>query len=512
MGGRALGHVQRAGQLARIGWVAARARAETSEGRRARARRALAGMLANARGIPLKIGQLMAASDEASFGDLTRGVSPLPAAEVVPVLERAWGCSLDEVLSAFEESQAAASLGQVHRGVLRGGEVVAIKVQYPHIAEAIDTELRLAGLLPGVGPAKRWGFDLEGYRQLLAQNMSRELDYESEAERQREFAEGVPVAGLVVPRVWDQLCRRNVLVQSWEDGESLRAAISWPMRERLELGRVLLRTLFHSLFHHGELHADPHDGNWMFRRSPVRVVLLDYGCTLAVAPPRRLALLKLILASREGGLGSMLEGLAALGFDAHKLVHIADKVPAICRVLLRPFFRDRPFSVSDWHPSEDLKLALEDDRWWFRSAGPPDSVLLIRAFHGLTRQLEKLDVKLDWWQILHETVGEDGVARARAFCPPPVRGGPSRAITMPRAASHLRVRVLEGGRQRVALALPSEAATDLRGLIPPEVLELVTRARIDLDAIQRRVLSRALAPQAVLELQDGDREYRVWLE
>ena len=105
-------------------------------------------------------------------------------------------------------------------------------------------ELKLAGLLPGVGPVKKWGFDFGGYKTALRDNIERELDYRSEASRQARFHDQVRVPGLVIRRVREELTRPTLLVQDWQ-----------------AVGRVLLSSLLASLFEAGEVHGDPYPGN-----------------------------------------------------------------------------------------------------------------------------------------------------------------------------------------------------------------------------------------------------------
>ncbi|MEE9384896.1 MAG: AarF/UbiB family protein [Nannocystaceae bacterium] len=511
MGTRTIANMaRRTAKLAKLGLAARRVGTAKDDAQRERARRALAALMADARGIPMKFGQMLAANNESAFGRLTHSVAALPVADITAELARAWDRPISEVLAEIDDEGIAASLGQVHRAVLHDGTEIAIKVRYPHIADAVTAELKLAGLVPGVGPAKRWGFDLDAYRHMLAKNMARELDYQSEADRQARYGEHTEVPGLRVPSILPSLCRANVLVQTWERGDRLEATSEWTPTEKRQVALILIRTLFHSLFIGGQVHADPHPGNVYYSRRPTTVTLLDYGCTVDIAPQRRLALLSLILASRGGSEVPPAAYLTAFGFDAGKLAHVAERLPAVCRIMFKPFFRARAFANDRWRLGDDLRSILGDDRWWFRSAGPADSVLLVRAFQGLIRQLTHLGVALDWWSILQDTVGPDRLAAARSFRPSPTTK--QLATPMPMAATHLKVRVSENGVQRVAIALPAESATQLRELIPPEISELVRRSNVDLDHVQARVLATALQPQPLLDVVDGSRRYRVWLE
>lgn len=253
----------RAGKLLQIGLAARQVARSKGGDERVRARAALSGLFANARGMPMKIGQLLAGSSEDHvYRPLVAGIEPLPLRELQPFIEKSLGRALGQVFARFDESGSAASLGQVHRAALQDGTEVAVKVRYPDIVRAVRSELRLAGLLPGLGPVKRWGFDLGAYRTVLSENMERELDYRSEAERQGRFSQHLRVEGLAIPGPFPELCAPDLLVQSWERGHRLDQIRSWRKEDKLKVGKTLIRTLFHSLFVLGEVHGDPHEGNY----------------------------------------------------------------------------------------------------------------------------------------------------------------------------------------------------------------------------------------------------------
>lgn len=502
--------------LLRIGLAAHKVRKQRGPERTA-AQRALAAMLADARGLTMKIGQTFAGADpDSPFRELVAGADPLPLEVMRPVFERSTGRSIDAVFASFEESAAAGSLGQVHLATLRDGRKVAVKIRYPGVASSVKAELGLSGLAPAAGPVKRWGFDLAGYKRVLRDNMRRELDYRSEADRQRRMKEALVVPGLRVPEVIGELSNECVLTQERVDGVLLDGAARWPLEDRLLIGRILLATFFTSLFVVGEVHGDPNVGNTLFSRTeegaPL-VALVDFGCTVPVSLERRLSLLGLLLELRDGSTGSELSRLAGAGFDAEKLSRIV-RLPDLCRVLFRPLLVDGPFDVRTWRVGEELTDLLGDARWWFRSAGPPDLLLLVRAFNGLATQLGVLDVRLPWWPVFTAAVGREPIARARAFEPPPLPEGVTyRVAEGPRSAHRLKVEIMEGDRPAMDLSFPAEAVRSLGELIPADV-----HARLEPAEAQRlRELSRELVegdiePMTLFEYSSHGRRYRVWLE
>ncbi len=504
--------VSRAGKIVRVAHAAQRAARADGENRAA-AQSALAHLLADARGVPMKVGQFLASlPGNEAFDALVKGIAPRPLSEIAPPLEAALGRPLDEVFSQLDESQSAASLGQVHRAVLHDGKAVAVKVQYPDIRAAVEGELALAGLMPGLGPAKQWGFDVDAYKRALRDDLEQELDYASEAKRQEAFGRNVRVEGLVTPGIVAEWTRGTVIVQDWVNGVRLDEVSAWSPADRRRIGTILAQTLFASLFNAGTVHGDPNLGNLYIRRNRdarPEVVLLDYGCVVDVPRRARLALLKLILGTIEDARTEPFPCFVEMGFDAQKLEPIAHLLPALCTVLFEPFADRVPYSTRYWALNERMSALLGDLRWWFRSAGPAHQFLLMRAFSGLVSHLTTLQVVVSWQSLLYDAVDPGVLEEARQFKPSPVS---VRSPCLGDMAKLLKVVVSENGRQVVQVAMPSTQVAELESIIPPEVLPKIRAAGLDLAAIVGGALSSGLTPQELFTLDASPKQYRVWLE
>ncbi len=509
--------LKRALQFFRIGRAARKLQRSQNETERLLAKQALAGLFADARGITMKVGQLFAGTDgNTPFQALVEGIEPLPLKTMIPLLEKELGRKVKSVFRAIEPAIAAASLGQVHLAELKNGDKVAIKIRYPDIADAVDAELRLVGLMPGVGPVKRWGFDIDAYKTSLRDNMQRELDYRSEALRQDYFGRMVQVPGLKVPSVYLDWCTERVLVQSRAEGVLINKIAHWSEQDRLEVGKILVLTLFKSLFVVGEVHGDPHPGNVFYAHDDYgqpQVTLLDYGCTISIDEIRRLALLKLIVGCRERNPTKPLECFAALGFDSKKLAAISGALPALCQLLFQPFLVNHSFDPAQWRLGQSVNELLGDYRWWFRSAGPADLFLLMRAFQGLIQQLQQLEVNLPWWSLLQQAVGAELIRQATNYNLPTIEQPTVTALSFDQQATLLCVRVNEDGEQRVSIKMPAEAVLDLEHLIPEDVLaRIVASGMIDLKQVDASLRANGITPQQLFVFEDGRKTYQVWLE
>jgi len=199
-----LGLINRIVKIAKIGVAARRLGKSDTDDDRLAARRALASLFEDARGVTMKFGQLMAGGENDPLAKLTGGIEARPLSDMMPVIEQDLGRPAMDVFDSIEESTAAASLGQVHKACLKDGRTVAIKIQFPAIKDAVKAEMALFGLMPGISPVHKWGFDLGGYKSAFRNNMTRELDYRDEANRQEHFRTQVDVPGLIVPRVFTE--------------------------------------------------------------------------------------------------------------------------------------------------------------------------------------------------------------------------------------------------------------------------------------------------------------------
>lgn len=487
------------------------------------AKQAIADQLSELGGIAMKIGQVVADTEQSSeLRVLLSKEKARPLSEMLPLLEQELlqktGHNIDDIFTTIEESQSAASLGQVHKATLKDGTIVAIKIQYPYIADAVHAELKLAGLMPALGPVKKWGMDINAYKQSLSNNMQQELDYRSEAKRQALMAKQLKVDGLVIPEVYPEWCTRKILVQSWQEGVLLDQTLGWSQLERMIIARTLLLTLFQSIFKVGEVHGDPHLGNSFYRHiTQPEVILLDYGCTISIDTIARQALLQLIINTREHQPQNALLNFSAMGFDPKKLVYIARELPLLAQVLCQPFLLDEPFEANQWQIKTHFSELLGDKKWWFRSAGPSNLFLLMRAFQGIVKQLERLQVNLPWWPLLIQAVGKDQIEAVRTLQLPDVALDiKSIQHDMESVSSVLRITVVRNKPKKetiVDLTLPAHAALDLHTIIPDDIREkILSETDFNFKQLKQTLLDNHFSAREILSFEKQNKEYKIWLE
>ncbi len=505
--------LQRGIRLFRMAWVIRRIRKTENKHTQQAARHALSELLAGSRGLPMKVGQFLAGmDDDNAYSKLTTGIDPWPLTHIKPILEQTWQQPLRFILKDIEESQAAASLGQVHHAYLNSRESVAVKVQYPDIAAAIDAEMKLAGLLPAGGPIKTWAFDLERYKVTLKNTLNDELDYLHEMKQQLKFSSTMHVEGLHIPHVFPVLCRHNILVQAWAEGVRLSEAATWSLPARSYIARTLMQTMFQSLFEFGLVHGDPHPGNMLFQHhdSKPQTTLLDFGCMVHIEKTRRMALLKLILHSRDACDIVLLDAFVALGFDAEKLKPIEAKLPQLMQLLFQPFIKDSLFDSKTWHLSDAVADLLGDERWWFRSAAPADLFLLIRIFQGLATQLETLNIQLAWWPTLKQAIKPQVIEESTLWQLGKTLINETSVYKGSAKQLHIHIKRLD--KEPIHITLPAENALQLESLMPEHIHEHMRDAHIDLNALREQLIQEGLEPQTLIDIKSPTHHYHLYLK
>jgi predicted unusual protein kinase regulating ubiquinone biosynthesis (AarF/ABC1/UbiB family) len=507
--------VRRGLGLIKVGKAIRDVRSSSDENKRERANHYLMETLGKGRGLPAKLGQFLT-MDEGSQSlrsTLDESIPPLTYDEVIAVLEEVYKVPFSSIFKTLGKKGISASLGQVHFGELNDGREVAVKVQYPDIGNSVEAELKLLGLMPNMGPAKKWGFDIEGYRQTFLTNFTNELDYQREPGNQTRYRALVSAIDKVfVPEVIEEFCRPLVLVQEKLTGISLDEASSLSKQSKKAMGRQVLKQYLHMLFRHGMVHSDPNPANFAFREGePPSLILYDFGSVLKISDKVRLSLLRTILALQDREAIEPAACLAGLGFDHDKLDDLRPSLPALVQTLFLPFTSDAPFDVKEWRISEKIESLVGDLKWWFRSAAPPELIFLMRTLHGMTVILGRLDAQLSWKFFLDQ-ICSDLYDQARAL---KIDDLPGKKIGFPgfdRLSSFLKVHVEKADGKVVDLTMPSRVVDNLEDVIDQPVMESIERKNIDLEKIQTVVRQNGYVPQIVFELEDSERKVKVWLE
>jgi predicted unusual protein kinase regulating ubiquinone biosynthesis (AarF/ABC1/UbiB family) len=217
---------------------------------------------------------------QAELGKLRADAPSMPFEDVRHVLEEEWDDPLEDMFESFEEqATAAASIGQVHRGVLEDGREVAVKIQYPGMAKALAADMSNAKLILRLAKALAPGLDAKSVAEELRERVLEELDYEIEAANQRTFARayrGHPF--IVVPDVVTSLSTERVLVTEWARGVGFDEVKQLPQGEKDRFGEIVFRFCFGSVYHLQHFNADAHPGNYLLMDDG-KVAFLDFGMT-----------------------------------------------------------------------------------------------------------------------------------------------------------------------------------------------------------------------------------------
>jgi predicted unusual protein kinase regulating ubiquinone biosynthesis (AarF/ABC1/UbiB family) len=396
------------------------ARQAAAERRQLQAAEQIVDVLGQMKGAAMKVGQVASFIDTGAFPPefqermqeklaALRDAAPRVSFEQMrAVIEEDLGEPLEEVFDEFEpEAVAAASIGQVYRARLQDGRVVAVKAQYPGVAQAVRSDLQNLGLIMRVAKRIAPGMDAKAMTAEIKERLSEELDYEHEAQSHRRMARawrGHPF--IYVPEVLTRLSSEHVLVTEWVDGigfEEVRT-LDKPTRDRF--GEIVFRFFFGSLYRNGHFSGDPHPGNQLLMADG-RVAFLDFGMTKQL--PREQ--IDMEMAALRLGIDGDAEGLhaqmAALGyFDADD--------PAIPPEALLLQFED----ATEWY-REDREITLGRElvsrvvidagdprsRHWelMKHQTLPPEVLLARRMEMLTLGvLGRVEATANWHLIARE--------------------------------------------------------------------------------------------------------------
>jgi predicted unusual protein kinase regulating ubiquinone biosynthesis (AarF/ABC1/UbiB family) len=337
-------------------------------------------------------------------------VPPMPYARVRELLTEELGAPPEERFRRFEpEAFAAASLGQVHRAELKSGARVAVKVQYPGVADTVRQDVKNVKALLKIFTAiardvMRQDVDRAEVAAELEARLHEELDYLHEAANLARFRRLLADdPEVMIPRVHRALTTRRVLTMEYLDGYPIQEIMAPGVDQEVKdwVAEKLFRLLWRQVLEFGALHTDPHPGNYLVTHHP-GLGILDFGSVRRFEPPVRrgyCALARGVLAHDDRAIADALValGFVAAGGDAGPLVEMI-------HIVCEPLERDAPFDPRTYdlvaRAGQVAQVAFTHRIF----NAPAHQVFLMRALLGTDAYLKAFGTVRNWHRILAEIV------------------------------------------------------------------------------------------------------------
>jgi predicted unusual protein kinase regulating ubiquinone biosynthesis (AarF/ABC1/UbiB family) len=371
-------------------------------------------VLGQLRGLAAKVGQMASYVDglvpEAQAGAFEGALKALRAqaprsspAAIRTLVEEELRQPVDELFAEWDDVPiASASIGQVHRARLADGREVAVKVQHPGIARAVESDLANAGLLESfVGALGGRRFDSRSLLEIVRARFREELDYVHEAENLSAFAHlhaGDPTVR--VPALVASHSSARVLTTELARGASFEEACAATEAERHDWARTMWRFVFKGTLVGGMLNADPHPGNYVFHDGG-RVTFLDYGCIQPFGERRPFAVRihRAAMARSEEDFARHVARM--INSKPGPLEDLAIRYTRQCFEPLfgSPYRVERAFAASlVGGMGEMAKVARSlPDHQFFTM--PPEMLFVNRLQFGFYSVLARLDVRVDYAEV-----------------------------------------------------------------------------------------------------------------
>ena len=384
----------------------------------------MASVLGEMKGAAMKIGQMASFIDvdflppeyremyQERLSKLRTSAPAMPWEKVREVLDQEYDERPERVFAEIEEEAfAAASIGQVHRATLHDGSKVAVKIQYPGIADALESDVANAGILVRLAKVLAPGLDAKAVASELRERVLEELDYEYEAQNQRAFArayDGHPF--IFVPKVHSRHSRRRVLVSDYVEGRGFDEVKQLEQDERDIFGEIVFRFCFGSIYHLQHFNADTHPGNYLLMDDG-RVAFLDFGMTKRLMPEQIQLEQRAVDAAGRDDPEALRDALHVLGFVSDPKKVDAERLMEHVKMVGGWYMEDKETQIT---PRRVMKMieVTSDPRSDFydlvrRESLPADELMGRRMETGLLAVLAQLRATANWHRIMREWVYGD---------------------------------------------------------------------------------------------------------
>ena len=376
------------------------------------------GTLGTMKGAAMKLGQLLSYVDvdlhpeaadtyQARLAALREAAPPTDHAAVEQVIREDFGAPPEQVFASWDpDPVAVASIGQVHRAVLPTGEEVAVKVQHPGIAEAVEADLDNLDVFGRLARRISPEVDPDELLVELRERTLAELDYQQEARFQQAFVDryaGHPF--IRVPQVFHDWCRPRVLVLEYVQGRRFDDLLADPKEVRDRYGEIIFRFVFGSLYRFRLFNSDPHPGNFVFPDDGA-VAFLDFGSSRSFSAGSRERLERVHRAVAAEDLVELELALRGAGILPEGASTDVGAVLAWFQTLREPMLADAPSTYTREYARRAIAASMDRDSPYLPALRklrmPPEYLLLNRITFGVNSLLGRLEPTANWHRIMAE--------------------------------------------------------------------------------------------------------------
>ena len=378
---------------------------------------AMAEVLGNLKGPLMKVAQLLSTIPEAVppeyAAELAKLQSSAPPMGPVFVKRRMKAELGPEWLNRFQsfqyEAAASASLGQVHKAIHPDGTELALKLQYPDMASAVEADLKQLDWALSVYKRIDGAVDTSEIRVEVADRIREELDYIREAKHIRLYQNILEeVDEIRVPQVYDDLSTGRLLTMEWLHGKPLLTYKDAPLELRNHLATTMFKAIWQPFVSHAVIHGDPHLGNYTVFDDGAGVNLLDYGCIRVFDPKLVEGVVELRAGLAANDRDRIVHSYECWGFEGltNELIEILN---LWAKFIYGPLLDDRVRTVADGvAPGEYGRKEAFKVHQALKENGPvkiPRAfVFSDRAAIGLGSVFLHLNAELNFYQLFEEAL------------------------------------------------------------------------------------------------------------
>ncbi|WPZ36100.1 AarF/UbiB family protein [Thalassobaculum sp. OXR-137] len=322
------------------------------------------------------------------------------------------GAGWQKKFAEFErEAASAASLGQVHRGVLHDGRKVAVKLQYPDMSSAVEADLRQLDWVFKLYRRYDTAIDPSLIHTELSARLREELDYGREARHMALYRHMLADEPAVhIPEVVDELSTSRLITMTWLDGTPFMKFLEEnpDIETRNRVAHNMFRTWYVPFYFYGVIHGDPHLGNYTIRDDG-SINLLDFGCIRVFPPAFVKGVIDLYRALRDDDEELAVQAYASWGFTDLDRETI-DVLNVWARFLYGPLMEDRTRKIQESGSGlygREIAEKVHGELKRLSGVRPPrEFVLMDRAALGLGSVFMHLKAEVNWYRLFHELIGE----------------------------------------------------------------------------------------------------------